>query len=82
MTFNVMKPAEGIYTTGEMQKVFTLPVKCRRYLHQWKTAGVFTLKGEMTRVFTPKGEMTRVLTLHSMGYLHRMKSTGGIYTER
>ena len=68
MTFNVMKPAEGIYTTSEMPKVFTLPVKCRRYLHQWKTAGVFTLKGEMTRVFT----------LHCMGYLHRMKSTGGI----
>ena len=30
----------------------------------------------MARVFTPKGEMTRVFTLHSMGYLHRMKSTG------
>ena len=24
MTLNVMKPAEGIYTTGEMPKVFTL----------------------------------------------------------
>ena len=23
MTFNAMKPAEGIYTTSEMQKVFT-----------------------------------------------------------
>ena len=43
MSLNAMKPAEGIYTTGEMPKVFTLkgempkvftlPVKCRRYLH-------------------------------------------------
>ena len=24
MTFNAMKPAEGIYTTSEMPKVFTL----------------------------------------------------------
>ena len=80
MTLNVMKPAEGIYTTSEMPKVFTLPVKCRRYLHRMKSTGVFTLKGEMTRVFTLKGEMPKVFTLHSVRVFTPKENKWGIYT--
>ena len=71
MALNVMKPAEGIYTTSEMPKVFTPKGEMTRvftlhsmgYLHRMKSTGVFTLKGEMPKVFTPRCEMTRVFTL-------------------
>ena len=78
MTLNVMKPAEGIYTTGEMPKVFTLRCEMTR---------VFTPKGEMpkvftlhsVRVFTPKENKWGIYTAFN-GVFTPKELNRGIYT--
>ena len=68
-----------------MPKVFTLEVKCRRYLHRiewgylhsWNTRGIYT-GCEIPRVFTLDVKYQGYLHWIPQGYLHH--NAEGIYT--